>query len=180
VATYVHPWLRAFPIGVGVLSLALFGFLAAVYLTVEAKDGALREDFRNRALLAAVAVAVIASIDLWLARSRAPLVWSALTEGSIATTLRFVAAASALSAMFSLWQRRYRAARMAAIVEVSLIIWGWALGQFPLLVPPDISVENAAAPTATLRLLAIALLAGLALLVPSLRYLFKVFKSHSS
>jgi cytochrome d ubiquinol oxidase subunit II len=179
-ATYVHPWLAPFPIGVGVLSLALFAFLAAVYLTVEAKDDPLREDFRNRALLAAVAVAVIASIDLLLARSGAPLVWSALTEGSFATILRFAAAASALGAMFSLWRRQYRAARMAAIVEVSLIVWGWVLGQFPLLVPPDMTIENAAAPTATLRLLATALLAGLALLAPSLRYLFKVFKSHSA
>jgi cytochrome d ubiquinol oxidase subunit II len=179
-ATYVHPWLAPFPIGIGVLSLALFAFLAAVYLTIEAKDDALREDFRNRALLAAVAVAVIASTDLMLARSGAPLVWSALTEGSFATILRFAAAASALAAMFSLWRRQYGAARMAAIIEVSLIIWGWALGQFPLLVPPDITIENAAAPTATLRLLAIALAAGFALLTPSLRYLFKVFKSRSA
>jgi cytochrome d ubiquinol oxidase subunit II len=164
-ATYVHPWLAPFPIGIGVLSLALFGFLAAVYLTVEAKDDALREDFRNRALLAAVAVAVIASIDLFLARTGAPLLWSALTEGSFAMMLRIAAAASALG---------------AAIIEVSLIIWGWALGQFPLLVPPDVTVDNAAAPAATLRLLAVALLLGLTLLAPSLRYLFKVFKSRSS
>jgi len=179
-ATYVHPWLAPFPIGIGVLSLALFGFLAAVYLTVEAKDDALREDFRNRALLAAVAVAVIASIDLFLARTGAPLLWSALTEGSFAMMLRIVAAASALGAMFGLWRRQYRAARIAAIVEVSLIIWGWALGQFPLLVPPDVTVDSAAAPAATLRLLAVALLLGLTLLAPSLRYLFKVFKSRSS
>jgi cytochrome d ubiquinol oxidase subunit II len=178
--TYVQPWLTPFPIGIGMLSLALFAFLAAVYLTAEAKDDALREDFRARALLVAAAVAVIASIDLLLARSGAPLVWSALTEGSFATILRVAAAASALGAMFSLWRRQYRAARIAAIIEVSLIIWGWALGQFPLLVPPDITVENAAAPTATLRLLTLALLAGLALLAPSLRYLFKIFKSRST
>ena len=53
--------------------------------------------------------------------------------------------------MFSLWRRQYQAARISAIIEVSLILWGWALGQFPLLVQPDITVENAAAPTATLR-----------------------------
>jgi cytochrome d ubiquinol oxidase subunit II len=180
ITTYVQPWLTPFPIGIGMLSLALFAFLAAVYLTAEAKDDALREDFRARALLVAAAVAVIASIDLLLARSGAPLVWSALTEGSFATILRVAAAASALGAMFSLWRRQYRAARIAAIIEVSLIIWGWALGQFPLLVPPDITVENAAAPTATLRLLTLALLAGLALLAPSLRYLFKIFKSRST
>jgi cytochrome bd ubiquinol oxidase subunit II len=174
--SYVWPWLRPFPIGVGLLALALFAFLAAVYLTLEAKDDELREDFRRRALIAAATVVLIALLDLVLARSSAPLVWSALTQGSFATVLRFAAAGSALGAMYSLWRRQYRAARTATIVEVSLIVWGWAFGQFPLLVPPDVTVESAAAPVATLRLLIIALLVGLAVLVPSLRYLFKVFK----
>ena len=178
--TYLRPWLMPFPLGVGVMSLALFAFLAAVYLTVEAKDEKLREDFRRRAFLTAGAVALIATLDLVVARSSAPLVWAVLTRGSLATVLRFGAAASALGAMCWLWRRQYRGARVAAIVEVSLIIWGWALGQFPWLVPPDITVESAAAPVATLRLLAIALLVGLAVLVPSLRYLFKVFKASSA
>lgn len=173
---YVQPWLDAFPLAVGALALSLFAFLAAVYLTVEARDGPLREDFRRRALLAAVAVAITAVIALLLARSRAPLVWSALTEGILATVFRLGAALLSLGAMLSLWWRRYRAARVAAIIEVSLIVWGWALGQFPYLVPPDITIQNAAAPAATLRLLIAALLVGLAVLIPSLRYLFKVFK----
>jgi len=47
-------------VGVGLLTLALFAFLAAVYLTVEAREPALREDFRRRALSAAGAVFVAA------------------------------------------------------------------------------------------------------------------------
>ncbi|HEY2852178.1 MAG TPA: cytochrome d ubiquinol oxidase subunit II [Gemmatimonadaceae bacterium] len=173
---YVQPWLAPFPIGVGALALVLFALLAAVYLTVEAKDAALREDFRRRALWAGTAVAVVAAMNLYLARAHAPLVWSELTEGSLAMGFRIGAAISALGAMASLWLRRFRWARVAAAIEVSLILWGWALGQYPYLVPPDLTVDNSAAPPATLRLLAIALVAGLALLLPSLRYLFKVFK----
>ena len=66
------------------------------------------------------------------------------------------------------------------MIEVSLIVWGWAVGQFPYLVPPDITVQSAAAPTATLRLLVAALLLGLAMLAPALRYLFTVFKGSDS
>ncbi|HEY2379004.1 MAG TPA: cytochrome d ubiquinol oxidase subunit II [Gemmatimonadaceae bacterium] len=176
VQVYVRPWLRPFPVGVGVLALALFSFLAAVYLTVEAKEDALREDFRTRALLASVAVAAIALLDLVLARSSAPLVWSELTEGSVATLLRAGAALAALGAMVGLWRRNYAAARIAAIIEVSFVVWGWALGQFPYLVPPDVTIDGAAAPSLTLRLLAIALFVGLVLLAPSLRYLYRVFK----
>ena len=176
-STYVAPWLSPFPLGVGALALALFAFLAAVYLTVEASDDALREDFRVRALWAAFAAAVVAVIDLVVARSEAPLVWRALMVGNLAMVLRIAATAVALGSMFALWRREYRVARIAAAVEVSLIVWGWALGQFPYLVPPDMTIESAAAPESTLRLLLIALLVGLAVLVPSLRYLFKVFKA---
>jgi cytochrome d ubiquinol oxidase subunit II len=176
---YVRPWLQPFPLAVGILALALFAFLAAVYLTVEATEEVLRDDFRYRALWAAAAVVGIASFVLLLARSGAPLVWSALTRGTLALGLRIAAALVSLAAVVALWRRSYRAARISAIIEVSLIVWGWALAEFPYLVPPDLTVENSAAPEATLRLLLWALLAGLALLIPSLRYLFKVFKQVS-
>lgn len=176
-SVYVAPWLSPFPVAVGALALALFAFLAAVYLTVEANDDALREDFRARALWSAVAAAVIAVIVLVLARTEAPLVWRALMVGNMAMVLRIAATAVALGAMFFLWRRAYRAARIAAGLEVSLITWGWALGQFPYLVPPDMTVQSAAAPASTLELLLVALVVGLAVLVPSLRYLFKVFKA---
>lgn len=177
VDAYVEPWLSLFPLGVGVLALSLFAFLAAVYLTVEAPEEGLREDFRQRALWAGVASATVAAIDLYLARAEAPLVWSGLTEGDLAMVFRVGATVAALGAIASLWRRRYRVARIAAVVEVSLIVWGWALGEFPYLVPPDLTVMNSAAPSATLRLLAVALLVGLAVLIPSLRYLFKIFKA---
>ncbi|MEJ7811739.1 MAG: cytochrome d ubiquinol oxidase subunit II [Gemmatimonadaceae bacterium] len=44
-AVFISPWLTPFALAVGGLTLALFAFLAAVYLTVEARDGALREEF---------------------------------------------------------------------------------------------------------------------------------------
>ncbi len=176
-SAYVAPWLSPFPIAVGALALVLFAFLAAVYLTVEAEDDALRDDFRARALWSAGAAAVIAVIVLVLARSEAPLVWQALMIGNGAMALRIAATVVALGAMYALWRRSYRAARVAAVVEVSLITWGWALGQFPYLVPPQMTVQNAAAPASTLELLLGALVVGLAVLVPSLRYLFKVFKA---
>ncbi len=176
-STYLVPWLSPFPISVGALALVLFAFLAAVYLTVEATDDTVREDFRGRALWSAVTAAVLAIIVLVLARSEAPLVWQALMVGSAAMALRIAATLVAVGAMLALWRREYRAARIAAVGEVSLITWGWALGQFPYLIPPEMTVENAAAPTSTLKLLLIALVAGLAVLVPSLRYLFKVFKA---
>ncbi|HKW90718.1 MAG TPA: cytochrome d ubiquinol oxidase subunit II, partial [Methylomirabilota bacterium] len=70
---FVAPWLTPFGVGVGLLTLALFSLLAAVYLTVEAREPALREDFRRAALAAAVAVFVAAFGTLGLALLGAPL-----------------------------------------------------------------------------------------------------------
>jgi cytochrome d ubiquinol oxidase subunit II len=73
--------------------------------------------------------------------------------------------------------RWFRAARVLAAAEVALILSGWALALYPYLVPPDISIATAAAPPNVLRLVLWGTAAGLLILVPSLLYLFRVFKT---
>src|SRR5207249_10073427 len=51
---YVAPWLSPFPLSVGLFALITFAFLGAVYLTLEAQERELQEDFRRRALAAGV------------------------------------------------------------------------------------------------------------------------------
>ena len=61
--------------------------------------------------------------------------------------------------------------------QVIGILWGWALAQFPYIVPPELTIAEAAAPAITLKLAAAALALGAVVLLPSLAYLFKVFKN---
>jgi cytochrome bd ubiquinol oxidase subunit II len=63
------------------------------------------------------------------------------------------------------------------MLQVSLVLWGWAGSQYPYIVPPDLTIETAAAPIATLRLVLAVLVLDTLVLVPSLFYLFRVFKS---
>src|SRR5262249_51227621 len=49
---YLLNWLNPFSISVGLFTLALFAYLAATYLTVEAPSAELRRAFRRRALAA--------------------------------------------------------------------------------------------------------------------------------
>jgi cytochrome d ubiquinol oxidase subunit II len=165
-ATYVAPWLTSFGIAVGLFTLVCFAFLAAVYLTIEAQDVELREDFRRRALAAGAAVVVMAGVGIGLFR------------GVLAVHPSVVAlvAVMLLATLASLWRRRYARARIGAAVAVTLIVWGWAFAQYPYLLPPDLTIAAAAAPAVTLRLALIAVLAGAALLFPSLYYLLRVFK----
>jgi len=174
--TYVAPWLTPFGVGVGLLTLALFAFLAAVYLTVEAREATLREDFRRRALGAAVAVFVAAFGTLALARLGAPLMGRGLTTAPWAPALHLATGVAAVTAIWALWSRRFRLARVAAAAQVSLILWGWALAQYPYLIPPDLTIRAAAAPRITLVLSLWTLGLGTLVLFPSLIYLFRVFK----
>jgi cytochrome d ubiquinol oxidase subunit II len=86
-------------------------------------------------------------------------------------------AISAITALIALWTRRFTLARDAAAAQGSLSLWGWAAAQYPYLIPPDLTIEESAAPSVPLRLGLGALAAGGALLIPSLYYLFRVFKS---
>jgi cytochrome d ubiquinol oxidase subunit II len=170
---FIGPWAAAFPVSVGVFALALFAFLAATYLTVDAEDDGLRDDFRARALMAAAVVFASAATALVLARSAAPRVAIGVVG---ALVIQGATAVAAVTAIAALWRRRYRLARMAAAAQVSLILWGWLLAQYPYVIPPALSIRDAAAPPVTLRLLAMGLAAGAAVLLPSLRYLLRTFK----
>lgn len=171
---FVAPWLAPFPLALGVLALAMFAFLAAVYLAFAAPEPALREDFRRRALGAAVAMFVAAFGALGLAHVVGSEVSGALMRGR-ALAFQVVVAVAALIALWAIWRRRWRLARVAAAAQVSLILWGWVLVQRPFVVPPMLTVRDAAAPRITLELLLAALAAGAVVLVPALVYLFRTF-----
>jgi cytochrome bd ubiquinol oxidase subunit II len=177
VADYVSPWLTSFAVSVGGLTLALFAFLAAVYLTNETREPDLREDFRRRAIASSAIVFVMAATSLILAWRGAPLVWNGLVVAPGALPFHLIVGAAATTALFALWQRRWRVARVAAVAQVTGILWGWALSQYPWLLPPTLSIADAAAPPITLKLTLGALGLGAIVLLPSLFYLFRIFKT---
>jgi cytochrome bd ubiquinol oxidase subunit II len=177
---FVAPWLTPFSLAVGLLTLALFAHLAAVFLTLESDDTAITEDFRLRALWSGGALFVAAFGALLVARSSAPLIGTGLLASRWAMPFHLATGLSAIAVLAALWRRRYHVARMAVGLQVSLIVWGWAVSQHPYLVPPDLTIQGAAAPAATLRLLLIALGFGIVVLLPSLIYLFRVFKAAPS
>jgi cytochrome d ubiquinol oxidase subunit II len=173
---FVGSWLGPFPLAVGGFTLAVFSLLAAVFLTLETDDPALREDFRRRALAAAVAAGAAAAMALATARLDAPPVWRDLTSGTRAALFHLVTGAFAVGAIAALVARRYHLARVLVPVQVSLILWGWLANQYPYLVVPTLTIEEAAAPTRTLRLVLVALAAGAVVLFPSFAYLYATFE----
>jgi cytochrome d ubiquinol oxidase subunit II len=183
VEIYVAPWCTPWGFTVGVLALALFAFLAAVYLTVEAEnvnDLDLEDDFRRKALGAAAAVIVISWVAILVARNTVPRVYATLMASPYAVPLQIATALAGLTAILALIRRRFRIARIAAAAQVSLVIWGWLITQYPYIVPPTMTLGDAAAPPATLRAVIGAIAVGAIILFPSLWYLFGVFKGGDS
>ncbi len=176
-ATFVTPWLTPFSTGVGAFTLALFGYLAAVYLTLEAHDAGERRAFRNRALISAAVVGVLALVVLLLAN---PEVRGALVDSPWAIPLHAATGASALAAFVFLWREHYGPARVAAAAQVAFIVWGWALAQYPYAVRPHLTVASTAAPANVLALLLQILGVGSVILIPSLLYLFGIFGPRGS
>lgn len=177
--TFVRSWLGLFPFAVGFFALSLFAFLAAVYLSIEAR-GELREDFRMRALIAGAAVAVMALVVFVLSGDGAPEIRSRLVGSWWSWPLQLATAIAAAGAWYGIWARRFELARGCAVLQVSFIVWGWALSQYPYLVAPSLTIAKAAAPPQTLQLLIAAVAAGSLVLLPSFYYLFRVFKGGNS
>jgi cytochrome d ubiquinol oxidase subunit II len=169
-------WWSLFSLACGLLAIAAFAWLAATYLTVEVEDDALRAEFRTRAVVMAPVVAVMAGITALCAMRDAPSFYDALASSwwsvPVIGGATCTVAASALLAR----ARRDRLARAGAIASVALIMLGWAVAHYPLLVAPDLTIASAAAPDATLRVLLAIVIVGACVLLPSLWWLLRVFK----
>jgi cytochrome d ubiquinol oxidase subunit II len=173
---FIKPWLQPFPFVLGFFTLSLFAFLAAVYLVLETSDKELQEDFRRKALLSGFTTGLLAWGCFFLSKSGAPIVHKGLSGVWWSIPFQALTAMVSLVTLGLLWKRSYRVARWAAMVQVSLILVGWGLAQFPFVVVPDLTFANTAAPRPLLRSILWALLAGSFLLVPSFFYLYRLFK----
>jgi cytochrome d ubiquinol oxidase subunit II len=174
------PWaMSLFPWVVGAFALALFAYLAAVYLTVESErrqDGALAGDFRRRAIGAWIVANAVALCTAIVASFEAPALARGLTHQSWSIALFGATAVCAIAALAFLIRRSYRFARMAAAAHVALVVGGWGAAQHPYLVIDDVSIERAAAPDNVLWAIVIALGLGIGPLAALLYWLFRVFK----
>jgi cytochrome d ubiquinol oxidase subunit II len=168
-------WAAPAAIVVGLFAVSLCGYLAATYLMVETEDRpGLQADFRRRAILAAFSSGVLALLALYVVALQSPGLLEALTGRGL--PLLALAIINGPIALWAVWRSRPRLARVAVIAQVVLVLWAWVVGQWPYLIPPDLSIAAAAAPEQTLSAMLRVIAVGMAILVPSLWLLFRVFK----
>ena len=172
----VTSWLNATSIAIGVLAVLTGAYLAAVFLAGDSAGAGqprLAEDFRRRALGAGVVTGAAALGTLLVVRSDARPLYDGLTSGDgLAAVLASAVAGVATLAL--VWKRRYGPARATAAAAVAAVTVGWALAQDPYLLPGELTLEQGAAPDATLTALVVGVLLGFVVLLPSLWYLYRL------
>ena len=168
-------WLNPTAIFIGALAVSNGAYLAAVYLAADAArlhEPALERAFRARALGAAVIAGAIAIAGLFVVNHDDHALFHSLLSGTaLAAVIASVAAGVVTLAL--VYTRRYQAARFVAAAAVAAIIAGWALARWPTILP-RFTVYQAAAGHDTLVWVTVAVLAGAAILFPSLGLLFRL------
>jgi cytochrome bd ubiquinol oxidase subunit II len=170
-------WLTPFALTIGLMAVALCATLAGIFLTVEAdneKDRALAEAYRQRSLIAGAVTAVLGALGLILSPFYAPVLWRGMLSHSlplvIATMLIGIGAA------VSLFYKYYHIAQVLIVGETAFLLGSWGVSQIPYLVPPDITVEGGAGAISTLLLLLVGIIIGMIIVLPSMLFLFYIFK----
>ena len=173
---FISSWFAPFPFAIGFFTLTLCALVAAVYLTLETDNPELQEDFRVRALVAAVSVGVMAGISFLLSAKGAPEIRRGLGNSIWSVPFHLLMSAVSITAIWAIWKRHYPLARVLVPIQVTLIIFGWGLAQYPYLVTPNLTFSNTAASNSVLRPVLVVIAVGVIMLVPAFWYLYAVFK----
>jgi cytochrome bd ubiquinol oxidase subunit II len=169
-------WTNAPSIFVGLMAVAVGAYLAAVFLAGDATRMALPDlaaAFRRRALGSAVVAGAFALGGLAVVESEAPNLYDGLTSG-LGLGMVIVSALVGLVTIGLIWTSRFELARFSSAAAVGAILVGLALAQRPDFLPGELSFQDAAAGDPTLIATLIALALALAVIVPSLWWLFKL------
>jgi cytochrome d ubiquinol oxidase subunit II len=153
----------------GTLAVATCAYLAAVYLTVEARrrgEHELVQAFRTRALASGLAAGAIALIGIAVLHADARQLFEGLAGR--AAPLIILSGAGGVATLVLVVRRSYVWARLAAALAVTAVVWGWGVGQYPYLLEGTVSIKQASGAPATLRAMLVSLAVGAVLLVPSL------------
>jgi cytochrome d ubiquinol oxidase subunit II len=169
----VTSWINPTSVLGGVLAVLTCGYLAACFLTAEARrhgEPDLETWSRRRAVVAALAAGGVAVAGIFVLRDDAPRLSHQLLHDGWPCVAG--SAACGLLALAAIRRGRLALTRVLAVAAVAAILVGWGVAQYPDLLGTDLTISQAAAPMPTMRALAVIALAAVALVGPSLVALF--------
>ncbi|HEX7293056.1 MAG TPA: cytochrome d ubiquinol oxidase subunit II [Solirubrobacterales bacterium] len=166
-------WTGPLPLLIGGMFVATGAYLAAVFLVGDARRAGERDlerYFVRRALAAAVVAGAFAVAGLFALHADARYVFDRLLDqGLPLVALSGLCGVALLAVLLRGGRRPLRPLAGGAVIAV---IWGWAVAQFPYLLPPDLTIAEAAAPDPTMTVIFIVFGAAAVLVLPSLALLY--------
>ncbi|WP_263356750.1 cytochrome d ubiquinol oxidase subunit II [Acidicapsa ligni] len=173
---YLFNWLNPFSVSMGLLTVALFAFLAASYLTAEAATDELRRTFRNRTVGAGVAGIVLTVITFALSAEYATGLREGFTRNSVAICFAIIAWLAIAVSFVALYKGCFQLSRIMAAVHAGSIVVVWAVAQYPYIARPQRTIFNSMLSATVVHDIVLACVAGAIVLFPSLGILLYVFK----
>jgi cytochrome bd ubiquinol oxidase subunit II len=162
----------------GFLFVAACGYLAAVYLVVEAErrsDRAMQAYFARHAQGAAVVAGALSLAALFEVQNPDPALFDGLTGWAL--PLVVLAGVCGLAVLALLTTGRTKGIRVIAALGVAAVIWGWGVAQYPVLLPGTaVTLTTAGATQATFLALVVVDIAAVILVVPSFAPLFALLR----
>jgi cytochrome d ubiquinol oxidase subunit II len=169
----VTSWLNPLSLETGALFVATGAYLSAVFLISDARRAGapdLERYFRSRALIAAIVAGGFAVTGLVALRQHASYLFDRLKTDALPLVILSVFCGVAVLVLLS--RQAKRGARPLAVGAVVFVIAGWAIAQYPYLLPETLTISQAAAPSSTLTSILIVFAIAVLLVLPSIGLLF--------
>jgi cytochrome d ubiquinol oxidase subunit II len=180
---YIFDWLDWYPVFVGFSTVFLCGYLSAVFLMGEVGDKPSRQTYLQKARLMNLGLIIFTLLSFRAAATEniPMLQWIfGSIVGIVAMTLALV---SWIYVWYFLAENNVKLTRLSAAVMMFASLAAVTYGHFPNVVlmkgGSALSLLSGQAPKATINALAIALVAGGSLILPSLGYLIYSFSRKS-
>lgn len=173
----VASWWNPVSVMTGAFAVVVCAYLAAVYLTADARrsgDQVLVAQFRARALGAGVAAGLIAGLGLALLHQDAAALYHGLFHRGL--PLVVISGLAGAVCLILLYRGHFLVARATGATAVATVLWAWAAAQYPHLLQPGLTIAQASATRAVLLATLISLGVGAALFVPSIVWLYSIFQ----
>jgi cytochrome d ubiquinol oxidase subunit II len=166
-------WFNPLALLIGALFVATGAYLAAVFLISDARRAGaddLVRYFRARALAAAAVAGICAVAGIFALRDDARFVYDGLTSDGL--PLVILSALCGIGAIALLVRGADRGVRPLAVGAVASVVWGWAVGQHPYLLPTSLTIDDGAGTSETLTALLIVFAAAVIVVLPALALLY--------
>jgi cytochrome d ubiquinol oxidase subunit II len=180
VSAYIYSWLNWFSISVGLFTVTLCGFLAAIYLIGESKADEDKKRFIKKAEYMNVGAVIFGILVFIAAHFESVPLTTWVFQNDVALLAVILASLSLVLLWYLLLKGKTQVLRILAGFQVTMILVAISYAHFPNFIRlkngDTISLYETMAPVKTVQSLGWALVLGSFLILPFLGYLFYKFQ----